>query len=207
MTVICTRIQSPKLLREDSLVNSASEKSNGKSCLISNCARTTQRRHVVAFKGTVSVRPITHVKDMPQEMIRTIWYDKKDFEQIKKGFAPTVRIMSQIDPNIDDEEHCSRGLEYRTRVGANARREQKWNALNAVLDEQDRQREMGICNTDLLCQIYLTENLLSRLNALQLGKQDEEAARIVYCHSRSNEMIIDLSDDSRDSDTTAMDED
>jgi hypothetical protein len=204
MTVTSTRYQPPQLLQPECTLNSTTDKSNVKS---SDPVGNVPRRRVVLFKETVSVRPITHMKDMSQEMIRRIWYDKKDFEKIKKGFAPTVRIMSHVDPKVDDDEHCSRGLEYRTRVGANARRELKWNALNAVLDEQDRQRAMGINNSDLLCQAYVAENRLSRLNALKLGIQDEDAAKIVYRHSSSDEMIIEPSDESMVCDATAMDED
>ena len=81
---------------------------------------------------------------------------------------------------IDNEEHCSRGLEYRTREGAAARRANKWNAREAVLNEQHRQRELEIRNEKLLCQIYVAENCHSRLNALKLGIEDEKAAMAIY---------------------------
>jgi hypothetical protein len=202
MTIISTRNQLPKFLQPDSIITTT-EKSNIKSSLtILNSSRTEQRRRNVAFKDTVSVRPITHVKDLSEEMIRTIWYNKKDFEDMKKSFASTVRIMSQIDPNIDNEEHCSRGLEYRTRVGANARRENKWNALNAVLDEQDRQQEMGVSNEKLLCQLYVTDNCICRLKALKLGIQDEKIAKTIYLESKEspNEEMTDMSSNSESSD-------
>jgi hypothetical protein len=202
---IATRIQSPTFLRPEILPSTK----NIKSSLKTKPSGTERRR--VLFKETVSVRPITHIDDMSEERIHAVWYDKKDFEDIKKGIVSTVRLMMSCQEGngdssssvIDNEEHCSRGLEYRTRDGASARRENKWNALNAVLDEQDRQKELGIQNEKLLSQIYITENRRSRLNALQLGIQDENAAKAAHFsdHScqRSNEMM-DLSNDSECSD-------
>jgi hypothetical protein len=81
------------------------------------------------------------------------------------------------------EQHCFRGLEYRTREGELERRRNKWNALNAVLDEQDRQRSLGICNDKLLRQIYQTESKMCQQQAIQLGKTDEFVAKEVYCEN------------------------
>jgi hypothetical protein len=198
---IATRIQSPTFLRPDSITTTKNIKSSLKSK-----PSGTQRRRVL-FKETVSVRPITHIDDMSDERIQAVWYDKKDFEDIKKGIVGTVRLMMSCQEGdgesscvIDNEEHCSRGLEYRTREGASARRENKWNALNAVLDEQDRQKELGIQNEKLLCQIYVTENRRSRLHALQLGIQDETAAKAIYSSCQGSDDMMDLSNDSECSD-------
>jgi hypothetical protein len=152
-------------------------------------ASKPERRHVL-FKDNVSVRPITHMNEMPLDYTRAVWYEKKDFIEIKQRIALTLRIMSHGgQPNIDTEEHCSRGLEYRTKDGASVRRENKFNALNAVLDEQDRQRELRIHNDALLCQIYVLENRFSRLTALRLGIRDEEVARGIYLEQELQRML------------------
>jgi hypothetical protein len=81
---------------------------------------------------------------------------------------------------IDNDKYCSRGLECRTRKGASVRRANRWNALDAVFVEQDRQRDLGIRNEKLLCQIYVAETCRSRLKALTLGIQDEKAAIAIH---------------------------
>jgi hypothetical protein len=151
--------------------------------------RKPERRHVL-FRDNVSVRPITHMNEMSMDHIRAIWYEKKDFVEMKKQMAVTLRIMSHGgQPNIDTEEHCSRGLENRTKEGALVRRENKCNALNAVLDEQDRQRELRIQNDALICQIYALENHLSQLRALRFGIRDEEVARGIYLENELQRML------------------
>jgi hypothetical protein len=151
------------------------------SLKLSYCQKENRR---ISFKETVSVRPIAHMNDMTKSHIRAVWYEQSEFDEIKKRFLQTIRLMSFhenqiIVDNNDDDNHCIRGLEYRTSEGAAIRQENKWNALNAVLDEQDRQRQLGTRNDKLLCQVYMRENRLSRLNALKLGILDEKAAKSV----------------------------
>jgi hypothetical protein len=227
MTIIGTRNQLPKL--ENVITTTSSDKSNIQSPSLllhhSNTNRATQqqqqeqqeqqqqqrrRRRVVVFKDTVSVRPILHVKDMSEDSIHAVWYTKKDFEAMKKSFASTVKLMTTHGDNfshVDKDEHCSRGLEYRTREGATLRRENKWNALNAVLDEQDRQQENGLFNETLLCQVYVKENCHCRLQALKLGIQDEQAAKAIHLEMKESNHNDDMMDVSSNSDLSddAMD--
>lgn len=168
---VANRFPQHKLLQPEGLTTAESVKRS------STPAPKPIERRCVHFKETVSVRPIPHVDNIPADEVAAVWFCKKDFEDMKKSFATTLRLIAYGEFKADDAEHCARGLEFRTRAGALARRENKWNALNAVLDEQDRQRELGINNDKLLSQIYITENRLCRQSALELGRQDEEEAR------------------------------
>ena len=168
---VANRFPQHKLLQPEGLATAENVKLSSKTA-----PKPIERRRV-HFKETVSVRPITHVDNIPADEVAAVWFCKKDFEDMKKSFATTLRLMAYGEFKADDEDHCARGLEFRTRAGALARRENKWNALNAVLDEQDRQRELGISNDKLLSQIYITENRLCRQSALDLARSDEEEAR------------------------------
>ena len=174
---ISIQILQPTLLRPEK----TSISKNIESSLTSDSTKVLRRQ--VRFRDTVSVRPIKHIDDMSNEQVVNTWYGNNDFKENKKGLLQTVRMlmMTHVDNTIiDNDEYCSRGLEYRTREGAAARRANKWNALDAVLNEQHRQRELGIRNEKLLCQIYISENCHCRLNALKLGIEDEKAAMALY---------------------------
>ena len=174
---ISIQIQQPTLLRPEKTSTSKIIESS----LTSDSTQVLRRQ--VRFRDTVSVRLIKHIDDMSNKQVFDAWYGNKDFKKIKKVLLQMVRLLMMTHGDntmIDKEEHCSRGLEYRTREGAAARRVNKWNALDAVLEEQIRQRVLGIRNEKLLCQIYVAENCHSRLNALKLGIEDEKAAMAIY---------------------------
>ena len=188
---VASRLPQHKFLQPEGLTNAESVKHSIKSA-----PKAVERRRV-HFKETVSVRPITHVDNIPEEEIAAIWFCKKDFEDIKRSFATTLRLISYGEFKGDDEEHCSRGLEFRTRAGALQRRDNKWNALNAVLDEQDRQKELGINNDKLLSQIYITENRHCRQAAFKLGLCDQDEAQSLHrTPIVDDDEMVDISDES-----------
>lgn len=129
-------------------------------------------RRSVQFKEKVSVRPITHVNDMDDDEIADVWYNKNDFARMKRSIAVTLKMLKMSNGVY------ARGLEHKITKAANLRRRaNKMYALNAVLDEQDRQRSRGMINTEGLRHVFVMENLACRLAALQMGIQDEEDAR------------------------------
>jgi hypothetical protein len=162
-------------------------------CTLKEPQQTERRR--VQFKDTVSVRPIVHVDNMSDKDISGIWFCKRDFEKMKKSFGSTLRMIAFGEYEGDCDEHCVRGLEFRSRAGALRRRENKWNALNAVFDEQDRQREMDICNDELLSEVYMEENYHCRQSALKLGARDEDAARFLQYADNDVDKDMDASED------------
>ena len=94
---------------------------------------------------------------------------------MKRSFQPTVlRMMANTLTEEDalGEEHCTRGLEYRTRVGAKKRMKNKFNGTASVLHEQDRQLFEN-CKDDLaLAKAYQSVNFHCAAEARALGEQD-----------------------------------
>eukprot|EP00543_Licmophora_paradoxa_P008844 CAMPEP_0202457970 /NCGR_PEP_ID=MMETSP1360-20130828/18822_1 /ASSEMBLY_ACC=CAM_ASM_000848 /TAXON_ID=515479 /ORGANISM="Licmophora paradoxa, Strain CCMP2313" /LENGTH=240 /DNA_ID=CAMNT_0049078223 /DNA_START=27 /DNA_END=749 /DNA_ORIENTATION=+ len=131
------------------------------------------KRHI-RWNEDVTVKCIEHVNDMTDEEISDVWWTKEDFHYMKATFAITVRrIMNGVYLG-DDDEHCSRGLEYRTRDGALCRRNNKLLGLLAVLEEQDRQ--VATCeysDVRIACE-YMKANKKCRKEALHMGLYDEE---------------------------------
>ena len=73
-------------------------------------------------------------------------------------------------------EHCTRGLEYRTPEGSQKRQANKWNAIEAVLDEQQRQREECINDDETISSVYKSVSFQCQKEALERGLADAEAA-------------------------------
>lgn len=144
-----------------------------------NVAPKKERRRVT-FNTRVSVRPMIHVNDISDEEISDVWFCRDDFANMKKGFARTVKLISHGVYKGDDDVHCARGLEYRVRAGALARRENKLSGLEAVLDEQDRQLKSGIVNEERIREAFLNVSLKCRLSALKRGISDQDEADFIH---------------------------
>jgi hypothetical protein len=196
---IASGIEHPRVSK---IINAACSDKH-KSCNNMLTNRGENRR--VHFKRMVSVRPILHVDDMSEERIHAMWLTKREMEEIRKSLSETVRLISLHDTKTDNESHFYRGLEIRTREGERQRRNNKSDALNAVLDEQDRQRSLGIHNEKLLSQIYTTECRVARSHAYRLGVTDELLAKAIHDEdSYDRSAILDFSNRSESSDE-AMD--
>lgn len=74
----------------------------------------------------------------------------------------------------DSLEHCTRGLEYRTPEGSQKRQNNKWNAVEAVLDEQHRQREECIDDDEAISDAYKKVAFQCQQEALERGLADAE---------------------------------
>jgi len=74
----------------------------------------------------------------------------------------------------NEEDHCFRGLEYRTREGARRRQTNKITAITAVLDEQDRQIYEGIWDPEALADVYRQNSAHCIDSAFLLGLRDEQ---------------------------------
>lgn len=97
---------------------------------------------------------------------------------MKKEYSETLRIMATCN-GIDNtnESHCTRGLEYRTRDGARRRQMNKLNALHSVLEEQERQRILGVDDDVALAYVYIEMSSHCADAALSLGLEDMQVVR------------------------------
>jgi len=121
-----------------------------------------------------AVRAVTHIRDMSKSDVSNTWYNRSDFERIKQEIIPLIRRMMKGDVIEETDRQTTRGLEYRTRNGALRRQHNKLDALQAVLDEQERQMAMdGRRNDELLSRVYRDSNSHCQEAACALGVADE----------------------------------
>lgn len=117
------------------------------------------------------VFPIPHINDMCDDEVKSVWYEKHDYDQIKADIIPIVKRIMKGDKIEETDQMTIRGLEYRTRKGAIKRQHNKVEAITAVLDEQDRQIELDILDPELISHAYLeiSANCLKEAQQLAVG--------------------------------------
>lgn len=200
MPVATVRSQ-PKLLQPKGLGFAPLEKPKPKPI-------ESQKRRVT-FKQVVAVRPIKHVDNMTDEELDDIWYNRDDFDGFKMSFLRIVKLLSSGAYLGDDENNCARGLEGRTREGAFLRKANKYHGRQAVLCEQQRQRNLGINDENFISKAYIVENLRCRLTALERGIQDqnevfEELTNMNDCSI--DDTVSEVSDQDNDETTETTEE-
>jgi len=125
-------------------------------------------------EGYNEVFEITHLDDIPDEEVALTWYDSNEYAEIKASYQLTIFMMESGEKLSGD--HTPRGLEYRTQEGAWARYENKRDAYNAVLDEQDRQWQRDEDDHDEIARIYLLHSTKCAEAAVVRATDDEKEA-------------------------------
>mmetsp|Transcript_1558 Transcript_1558/g.2206 ORF Transcript_1558/g.2206 Transcript_1558/m.2206 type:complete len:181 (+) Transcript_1558:132-674(+) len=133
------------------------------------------------FNESVEIFDIPHLNDTPDEDIYATWYSREEYSEIKSAYQLTIYMMESGEESLDDKKnHTSRGLEYRTQEGAWARYENKRDAYDAVLDEQDRQWKSDSDDDEKLREAYLLHSAKCARNAVTLALQDETDAKEIH---------------------------
>jgi hypothetical protein len=107
----------------------------------------------VSFNERVRSRPFLHINDYSDEELHATWLNADDMQSIRREIRCTVEMMRWGD-TFDENEYSRSGLEHRTSDGSRIRRENQSAAVNAVLDEQDRQFEGNYLDEQELADIY-----------------------------------------------------
>jgi hypothetical protein len=130
----------------------------------------------VRFSDRNKTFPIQHLDDIPDKEVAEIWYNASEYSEIKSTYQMTIFMMENGGLKESDD-HTSRGLEYRTQQGAWARYENKRDAYNAVLDEQDRQWKADKDDHDALGRVYLQHSSKCAIAAAERGAADAAEAK------------------------------
>lgn len=136
-------------------------------------APLTKSVHFAEDKNEVF--PVIHLNDIPEKEVEAIWYTAEEYSEIKASYQITIFMMEAGD-NVENDGHTSRGLEYRTQEGAWARYENKRDAYNAVLDEQDRQWKVDKDDFEQIRNIYCEHSTKCSNAAVMRALKDMQEA-------------------------------
>lgn len=130
----------------------------------------------------LKVFPIPHLDDYSDEEIAAVWFEASEYANMKNEYKDTVFLM-ECGQVLDEIEHTKRGLEYRTQEGAWARYENKRDAYNAVLDEQDIQWKEDYDDDEALRRVYLKHSTKCGIAAHKLAMQDASDAEAIFAEA------------------------
>ena len=132
----------------------------------------------VHFHSRVRYKRIKHIDDYTDREYFNTRFAEEDLEDI---FAHCVDTVTQMvnGGNLEVEGLCPRGLEYKTPAGASTRKQNKARGLRVVLDEQSRQRCLGISDPQTISMLYRSAGADSRRAYRLLAVRDREEARTI----------------------------
>ncbi|CAB9526577.1 expressed unknown protein [Seminavis robusta] len=134
--------------------------------------KTRRRRRAenisVKFSEDIQSEEVEHLDDLPGD---EIWYSPEEYGEIKARNTYIVRLIKAGNFTEDDDFSC-RGLEHKLKEVFRQRRANKFNALNAVLEEQDRQITRGIVDDKLISAVYQTVSVRCQESANTIAFRD-----------------------------------
>jgi hypothetical protein len=131
------------------------------------------RKETIRFKDTVCVREIAPLACTTEEK-EQLWYSRTELDAIKESNRATAQWMElNGGESRDDELHCTRGLENKTRVGARRRRAIRRAASRVVFEEQAYQQEVGFDDCDAIAKIYYELSMEAHRSARIAALKDE----------------------------------
>jgi hypothetical protein len=137
--------------------------------------QTQPRKRVVSFGKTVHYKEIRHIRDFSKEEVAAIWMTMPDYQIIKAMVKSTIIMMMKGEQiSEEDIDFCTRGLEFRTKLGSRVRQNNKLRARFAVLNEQDLERDEGFCDPQYIAMACLEVSLECRQGARARALYDEK---------------------------------
>jgi hypothetical protein len=131
-------------------------------------------RRTVAFSQTVSARTTLHVNNYTDDEIDACWYDDCEKEMMRKEVRSVVTLLKNGMLEQDTEQYCRRGgLECHTQEVALQRLKNRTAVLEAVLEEQEFQREEGIWEPWYIARAYKAASPTSQANAHAIALKDQ----------------------------------
>mmetsp|Transcript_30720 Transcript_30720/g.51080 ORF Transcript_30720/g.51080 Transcript_30720/m.51080 type:complete len:168 (-) Transcript_30720:868-1371(-) len=125
----------------------------------------------VRFANHATMRRTTPLSSYTDQEIEACWYSQEEYSRIIKSCLRLVERM-ESDLKTSEKKYCVRGLEQHTSAGMVARQESRSDAKLAVLEEQERQREMNTINEDVIAQAYKSITSSRQILAQKTGLRD-----------------------------------
>jgi hypothetical protein len=120
-----------------------------------NEAVVKEKTTKVRFCRRVQFKTIPHVKDFSEEDILNGWYRKRDYAKMSAEVTKIARLIAKGQDVGGREDICIRGLEHMVEEDvADYRAEKMIASVDAVLDEQEDQRNEETYDADIIAKMY-----------------------------------------------------
>lgn len=139
----------------------------------------SHKRTCVTFSETVSIRATTALDDYTDDEYFACWYSPDEYDDIEQEMIEDFKKL-QGGMLLDDDSYCSRGLEQYLEMNAILRKENTRKAIEAVLDEQDRQLQLEYYNEEAISEAYQNVAEPCALWASIVGHRDEQEVTCAF---------------------------
>jgi hypothetical protein len=137
---------------------------------------TNQQHRSVSFNTAVVCISALHINNYTDEEIFNTWFTNKEYKEMKREVQLTISMMDKKATFAEGVNFSSRGLEHKTADMIVQKAEHRYFATDAVLEEQDCQREAGICDPDALRMVSTEYSFISHMAAFLIAATDEKFA-------------------------------
>eukprot|EP00934_Nitzschia_sp_Nitz4_P006740 Nitzschia sp. Nitz4//scaffold4_size323378//94869//95798//NITZ4_000642-RA/size323378-processed-gene-0.85-mRNA-1//1//CDS//3329553345//6730//frame0 len=139
----------------------------------------SERKRKVNFHGRVQFKTIRHVADFTEQEINEGWYRKKDFMRMSEEVSEIAQMIASGKESNNGEELSIRGLEHLVEEDvADYRAEKMIASIDAVLDEQDEQRDEEVNDPEIIAKLYAEIVTPLQREAYLVGLRDAKEATL-----------------------------
>jgi hypothetical protein len=135
-----------------------------------------QQQRSVSFYDAVECIRTLHINDYTDEEVLNTWFTQREYQGMKQEVKLTVDLMNKKATFEEDVSFSSRGLENKADDAIVEVAEHRYDAMDAVLDEQDRQQEAGVCDPHTLSLAYAEYSFISHVASFLMAAEDEKIA-------------------------------
>jgi hypothetical protein len=185
-----TQLKQNKWLEQQHRRRSGDSKSSSPSIPIdirdiSVLPRRKSQQKTVTFVPVIRYKTVVHISEYSDEELDAAFYNDDELENIREESIETIEmIVSKV--QLPEDHLCARGLEYKTPAGTDFRRKNKFRALQAVLQEQKVQVELGILNPEAIAESYMqSSDKCKRIAQLLAARDEEEVQAMKQAGSKS----------------------
>jgi hypothetical protein len=133
-------------------------------------------RKSISFAENDQVRETCHRNDLQEHGLADQWLQEQDFEGFRNNCKETLSLMQQVGIRAENEQAgiCFHGLENYTGVRKTICKTRRASAYRAVLSEQDRQWDLGVCDPEGLKTVYQDTSAFSQRDASIVGMRHQD---------------------------------
>lgn len=130
----------------------------------------------VRFAPYVTARFIPTLEQYTSAELAACWFQEEEYSKSRRECSKQIKKMN-AGGVFKDKKYCSRGLESHTRTGSLTKNQNRRAAFEAVLLEQEDQRQFGVVDEKSIAQRYYDVSSSCQLWASCVGLQDQRATQ------------------------------
>ena len=141
------------------------------------------KRRVTFHCALVQVHPFLSFRsELSEAEFNELWFTKSELDAAMQEILETLTTWREKSSATKNVDICVRGLEQET---DRARKVNVIRAAKALLEEQKRQKSMGINDPEELARVFRIKTIYSQETALRMAQEDRRVADMALAELKS----------------------